>query len=204
MSETGIVEIRGREYRTVAWRVQQFRERYPDWSIQTKVQSAAERVLVKATIRDHVGAVMATGYAEELRDSTNILTTSAVEVAETSAIGRCIAFACAGLAGSEIASADETENALAAQEQLEQLERLKAHNEAVRDNIESIVAIKAYLMNDEYSAAYEAMSEIPDDSKLSLWISTKAGGIWTTKERAQMKSDPWTAARKDFHTGETE
>ena len=204
MSETGIVEIRGREYRTVAWRVQQFRERYPDWSIQTKVQSAAERVLVKATIRDHVGAVMATGYAEELRDSTNILTTSAVEVAETSAVGRCIAFACAGLAGAEIASADETENALAAQEQLEQLERLKAHNEAVREHLPSIMAIKEYILNSEYSAAYEALSEIDEDSRRILWMAPTKGGIFTTSERAAMKSDEWAAARKDYHNGEVE
>ena len=204
MSETGIVEIRGREYRTVAWRVQQFRERYPDWSIQTKVQSAAERVLVKATIRDHVGAVMATGYAEELRDSTNILTTSAVEVAETSAVGRCIAFACAGLAGAEIASADETENALAAQEQLEQLERLKAHNEAVREHLPSIMAIKEYILNSEYSAAYEALNEIDEDSRRILWMAPTKGGIFTTSERAAMKSDEWAAARKDYHNGEVE
>src|SRR5210317_1865385 len=171
MSETGIVEIRGREYRTVAWRVQQFRERYPDWSIQTKVQSAAERVLVKATIRDHVGAIMATGYAEELRDSTTLLSTSCVEVAETSAVGRAIAFACEGLAGAEIASADETENALAAQEQLEQLERLKAHNEAVREHLPSIMAIKEYILNSEYSAAYEALSEIDEDSRRILWMA---------------------------------
>ena len=204
MSETGIVELHGREYRTVAWRVQQFREKYPDWSIRTKVLSSAERVLVKATVRDHMGTIMATGYAEELRDSTKILSTSAIEVAETSSVGRALSFAAAGLAGSEIASADETELALQQQEQFEALERLKAHNCAVRDNIESIVAIKAYLLNDDYSAAYEAMSEVPEEEKRMLWMAPSNGGIFTTEERAKMNSNDWTAARQDFHAGDEE
>ena len=166
--------------------------------------SAAERVLVKATVRDHTGNVMATGYAEELRDSTNILTTSAVEVAETSAVGRALAFACHGLSGSEIASADETESALAAQEQLEQLDRLKVHNAAVREHLPSIMAIKEYILNEDYSAAYEALNEIDEDDRRTLWMAPTKGGIFTTEERKAMKSDEWAQARKDYHNGEIE
>jgi len=34
---TGIVNIRGKEYMTVALRVQQFRESHTDWSIVTEI-----------------------------------------------------------------------------------------------------------------------------------------------------------------------
>ena len=202
MSDTGTVEIHGKVYKTVALRVAEFREKHPDWAIKTKILSAADIVQIRASILDPTGRVVATGLAEELRGSTNINKTSALENAETSAVGRALAFF--GLGGTYIASADEVADAQKQQAELEVVERLKLHNAAVRDHIESIVAIKAYLFDNEYSAAYEASAEIPDEDRLSLWVATTAGGIWTTQERKQMKSDEWAAARKDFHAGDTE
>ncbi len=143
------------------------------------------------------GRTLSTGLAEEVRGSTNINKTSALENCETSAIGRALAFF--GLGGTEIASADEVANAITQQGELEAVERLKVHNAAVRDHIESVVAIKCFLLNDDYSAAYEAMSEIPQDDARAMWVATTAGGIWTTEERRKMKSDEWTAARKQHH-----
>mgnify|MGYP001254167775 CR=1 FL=1 len=200
MSDSGTVDIHGKTYKTVALRVTEFREAHPDWTIKTKLLSTAELVQVKATILDPDGRIIATGHAEEVRGSTNINRTSSVENTETSAVGRCLAFI--GLGGTYIASADEVADAQKQQAEIEVTERLKAHNAAVRDHIESICAIKAYLLNDEYSAAYEASAEIPDEDRLALWISTTNGGIWTTKERKMMKSDEWAAARKDHHAGD--
>ena len=199
--ETGVVEIHGKLYKTVALRVQEFREQHPDWSIESKVLSAADLVQVRTKIKDHEGRTVAVGHAEELRGSTNILKTSALETCETSSWGR--ALSALGYGGTSIASAEELANALEQQEEAEQVERLKAHNAAVRDYIESICAIKAYLMNDQYELAYEAIAEIPDEDKLTLWIAPSNGGIWTTEERGKMKSNEWTEARKNYHTGET-
>lgn len=197
VDETGAVTIHGKVYLTVARRVTDFRSDHPTWSISSKVLSSADVVQVKATIKDDSGRVVATGFAEEIRGSTNILKTSALETCETSAVGRALAFL--GYAGTEIAGAEEISNALEQQKEAEQVEALKAHNHAVRDNIESITAIKAHLLSDEYEAAYEAVAEIPEDDRTKLWISTSRGGIWTTRERAQMKSNEWTAARKSHH-----
>ena len=108
MSE-GIVKIHGKEYRTVGKRIADFRAIKPDHEISTEVLSTTDLVLVKATIKDPDGKVIATGHAEELRGSTNINKTSALENAETSAVGRCLAFT--GMGGTEIASADEVVNA---------------------------------------------------------------------------------------------
>ena len=108
----GIVNIRGKNYRTVASRVNEFREDYEhDLALLTELVSNIDNVvIVKATITDKDGFVIATGYAEEIRGSSNINKTSALENCETSAIGRALANF--GLAGEEYASANEVEQAI--------------------------------------------------------------------------------------------
>lgn len=62
-------------------------------------------VVVKATIRDSGGMIVATGHAEEIRGANYINETSVLENCETSAIGRALAVL--GIHGGEFASADE-------------------------------------------------------------------------------------------------
>ena len=108
---TGIVNIRGREYMTVALRVQNFREAHPDWSIVTQIVHRDENeVVMVATILNDQGRILATGHAEEKRKASQINSTSALENCETSAIGRALAGA--GFGGSEFASANEVQNAI--------------------------------------------------------------------------------------------
>lgn len=115
--DTGIVNIHGKEYETVASRVQKFRtdkEIGLNYSIETDLVEANEStVMMKAYIKDKEGRVIATGYAEEKRSSSMINKTSAVENCETSAIGRVLANF--GMAGTEYASADEVANAISQQ-----------------------------------------------------------------------------------------
>ena len=109
--ETGIVNIHGKEYQTVAYRVKMFRDEYKDHSITTDIIEMNEvHVVIKATILNHKGTVVSTGHAEEVRGSTNINKTSAVENCETSAIGRALAGY--GLLGTEFATADEVQHAI--------------------------------------------------------------------------------------------
>lgn len=86
----------------------------------------------------------------------------------------------------------------------EHAERQKALNEAVNKHSVALEAIKDYLATDEYSLAYEAWSEIPDDDKKALWVApTKfENAPFSTAERDKMKSNEMTEARKAFH-GET-
>jgi deoxycytidylate deaminase len=108
---TGIVNIRGKEYMTVALRVQHFREVHPDWSIVTQiVHRDADEVVMVATILNEQNRIIATGHAEEKRKASQINSTSALENCETSAIGRALAGA--GFGGSEFASANEVQNAI--------------------------------------------------------------------------------------------
>ena len=69
-----------------------------------------QRVIIKASILDENNKIISTGYAEEIRGQGLINTTSAIENAETSAIGR--ALAAFGLIGGEYASSFEVENAI--------------------------------------------------------------------------------------------
>lgn len=109
------VTIHGKEYETVASRVQRFREQHPDWTIYTKlVERTSDDVVMKASIKDEKGRTIATGHAEERREANTINRTSALEVCETSAIGR--ALAAFGLAGTEYASADEVAQAVVQQD----------------------------------------------------------------------------------------
>jgi hypothetical protein len=109
--DTGIINIRGKEYQTVALRVAKFRAANPAWTIRSEiVHIDADQVLMRAEILDESGRLLADGFAEEWRASSQINKTSAVENCQTSAIGR--ALACAGFGGSEFASADELANAL--------------------------------------------------------------------------------------------
>ena len=108
---TGVVTIKGKEYQTVALRVKNFREKHPDFTLSTEIVSRdAEVVVMKALIADEKGRVISTGHAEEQRRASQINATSALENAETSAIGR--ALAAFGLGGTEFASANEVAYAI--------------------------------------------------------------------------------------------
>jgi hypothetical protein len=111
------VNIKGKEYATVASRVGIFRKYFPAHSIITDIVIDDEqRVIIKASIFDENNRLISTGYAEEIRGQGLINTTSAIENAETSAIGR--ALAAFGLIGGEYASSNEVENAIAKQNNL--------------------------------------------------------------------------------------
>jgi len=113
------IDIDGKSYTTVANRINVFRKFFPDYSIITNIQNNDDtKVVVQTKITAPSGVVIATGLAEEFRGKNIINTTSALENAETSSIGR--ALACLSLGGSEYASANEVENAISQQEQIKQ------------------------------------------------------------------------------------
>lgn len=104
-TQTGIVNLHGREYRTVALRVEMFRSEHPDWTIETIGISFDNPIVFRCEIRNHESRLLATGHSEERRAQSGINSTSALENCETGAIGR--ALAALGYGGSEFASADE-------------------------------------------------------------------------------------------------
>lgn len=110
------IDINGKSYTQVASRIVIFRKYFPEYSVVTNILHDDEyRVVVQTKITSPNGIIIATGLAEEFRrDNNPINTTSALENAETSSIGR--ALACLSLGGSEYASSNEVENAISQQQ----------------------------------------------------------------------------------------
>tara|TARA_R110000824_G_scaffold73637_1_gene187480 strand:+ start:3803 stop:4555 length:753 start_codon:yes stop_codon:yes gene_type:complete len=136
MSKQGVVNIHGKQYKTVALRTDEFRQSNPigdGWGMTSEIISnTGDVVIVKASITDPDGRVVATGHAEENRKGSRINKTSGLENAETSAFGR--ALAAAGLAGEEFCSADELTNALQQQKrQVSDKQFAAMGNEFVRE-----------------------------------------------------------------------
>jgi hypothetical protein len=143
-SNTGIVNIRGKEYQTVALRVQKFREAHPTWALTSEVLFRdADCVVMKSIIADETGRVLATGHAEEYRKSSQINGTSALENAETSAHGR--ALAALGIGGTEFASANEVQNAI--HQQAEKPHPRRGALEVAFKAVDSMASLQALWQN---------------------------------------------------------
>ena len=121
--------IKGKEYAPVAERVRAFRDELPDWRIVSKIVDFRDQEWVfTAEILDPTGDVMANGHASEKVGAGNINRTSALENAETSAVGRALGFLGIGIAAS-IASADEVTNAAQQLEEIKMREALASDRE---------------------------------------------------------------------------
>jgi hypothetical protein len=190
----GIVKIHNKEYKTVALRVNEFLEsaRHKEWSIETDLISDGNLVVIKSIIKDESGRIRGTGYAEELRGSTNINKTSALENCETSAIGR--ALSAVGFGGTEYASANEVTDAIIQQTALKASEELLNYNAAVREHISSISAIKDALINADLETAAEEWNAMSEEEQRSIWKAPSKGGIFTTQELATIKTSEFREA----------
>ena len=105
--EDKAIDFKGKKYVLVSDRVIFFNERYPEGSITTELVSTpeADTVIIKATIKPNEKQIF-TGYSQATWGEGYINKTSALENAETSAVGRALAFMGIGVIES-IASIDE-------------------------------------------------------------------------------------------------
>lgn len=104
------------DYVTVAERIEQFYERYPEGRILAHiVEHDAERgfILMRAEVYRHADDAQpaATGHAFEVRSEGHVQRTSYIEVCETSSVGRALALcgfeAKRGLVGKQSKSASQ-------------------------------------------------------------------------------------------------
>lgn len=108
------MDIKGKKYIPVNERVKAFRMLVPEGTIETDLISSADNIIIKAKVYVN-GDLKATAYAEEIRGSSNINRTSALENCETSAVGRALGFLGLGI-DTSIASYEEITNARLKQE----------------------------------------------------------------------------------------
>jgi hypothetical protein len=156
----GVINIRGKQYQTVAKRVADFRKAYPSWTIDTHLVELDEvSVVVQCKIRDESGRLISSGLAEEVRKASKINQTSAVENCETSAVGRALAFL--GLGGDYgIASADEVLRAVSQQ---------GAASEAPDDDSGVIKAIEALVAETSCSSPGAALAALAKTKGALAW-----------------------------------
>lgn len=172
----GVVDIHGKQYKTVILRVNEFRENCgtaDGWGIVTELLfHDKERVIVSARILDPGGRIVGSGLAEEYRNATKINQTSALEVAETSAIGR--ALASIGLGGEEYASADEVLNAIKGQD------NVVPFTQTIEENNSTVIPEDSKPMNEVFENLYhEGMTTLgiePFAHAVNLIIENGYGG----------------------------
>lgn len=87
-TELPLLNLRGKEYLEVKYRLVWFREDHPDWSIETELKSVTDvSAYARAVIRDDQGRIIATSHKfESIQGFPDF-----IEKAETGAIGRALA-----------------------------------------------------------------------------------------------------------------
>lgn len=87
-TELPLLNLKGKEYLEVKYRLVWFREEHPEWSIETEFLTVTENnAFAKAVVRDENGRVIATSHKAESSHSFPDF----MEKAETGAIGRALA-----------------------------------------------------------------------------------------------------------------
>jgi len=185
------VQIHGKDYNTVAERVNQFRADNPGYTIETQLIFRDEEVVVMKALILEGDRLLSTGYAEEVRGA-GINITSALENCETSSVGRALAFF--KYAGVEIRSADEMREAVDQQTVIAAQLRGVEIGKAQYEHADTILTIKEGINEPNLHKANEAWQELSDDEKKLLWVAPSKGGCFTTEERKVMQSTEFREA----------
>lgn len=187
------IDIDGKAYTTVANRITIFRKFFPDYSIATNIINDDDiKVVVQTKITTPSGVVIATGLAEEFRGKNIINTTSALENAETSSIGR--ALACLSLGGSEYASANEVENAISQQEQIKQNNNQRTTNQQSYQPQRQTQ--NKYQHQKDFSTLTNAGLQVID---LGDILTVAGDGIFEKKNIIKNSGFKWNAQNKQWY-----
>jgi len=185
------VNIHGKEYYTVVERLKMLKNDFKiDYSLTTDLLKCDDKVVVmKATLK--IGDNVYTGHAMEKFGSSKINTSSALENAETSAIGRCLSSA--SYFGSEFCSANELENALVQQDEItpeQENKILKGELKEARD-----VADAEHPLANTIKKTMQGVV-IDDSSDDVISFGKHKGTKWSDVDEGYLK---WVAKNLDKH-----
>jgi hypothetical protein len=183
------IKIKGKDYVPVSERIKHLAEHH-DYSINTEYEYFPERKMwvVKATlvIKKDCERWSYTGLAQEVESNNykEVNHTSALENAETSAIGRAAAFAGLGIDGG-IASADEVTKAINRVDEVGEEARLKLlsmlENTTYEDRQKEILALRIEDIKtaEEFDKAYQnlEMNQIQDKDRIAMGFNYNQSDI---------------------------
>ena len=127
--------ITGKDYADVSNRIIAFRKLFPNGTITTEIVSMTTDdkgkgvCVIRATAMNEDGKILGTGHAYEKEGSSFINSTSYIENAETSAVGRALGMIGIGIDVS-VASYEEVANAIKQQEDMQAKPKAKATKKA--------------------------------------------------------------------------
>ena len=177
----GVTQRGGKKYTEVAKRVEAFRTHFGlKYGITTDIViDDGTRVIIKAKIFDLANPTTSVGegFAEEIRGSSNVNKTSAIENCETSAIGR--ALASCGLHGGQYASVDEIHKAKTNEINIDNNKLLE------KNKLESKVDWTLYIAKQQ-----EAITRMKTLTALSSWTNNEAKNL---ENLAAADKPKWTA-----------
>jgi hypothetical protein len=189
------IKIKGKDYVTVSERLKHLAENY-QYSIKTDYQYFEERKMwvVKATlsIYKNGGFFDYTGLAQEIESNNykEVNHTSALENAETSAVGRACAMAGIGIDGG-IASAEEVNKAINRVDEVGEEARLKllsmlentTYEERQKEQL--AMRIEDIKTQEEFQKAYSnlEMNQIQDKDRIAMGLNYNQGDIKKTLKK---------------------
>ena len=189
------VDIKGKSYTQVSTRINIFRKYFPTASIETLITYNDDvRVIIqtKISLNDRI---IATGYAEEVRGDGNYINqTSAVENCETSSIGRALSNL--GLGGSEYASANELENALAQQEQIKQNNNQRTTNQQTYQPQRQANQRQQYQHQNDFSNIINAGLQVIDNGDV---LVVSGDGIFEKKSIIKNAGFRWDGQNRIWY-----
>jgi len=183
------IKIKGKDYVTVSERLKHLAENY-QYAINTDYKYFEERKMwvVKASLLIHKngGVFEYTGLAQEIESNNykEVNHTSALENAETSAVGRACAMAGIGIDGG-IASADEVTKAINRVDEVGEEARLKLltmlENTTYEERQKEVLAmrIEEIKNQEEFQKAYQnlEMNQIQDKDRIAMGLSYNQSDI---------------------------
>ena len=199
----GVTQKGGKKYTEVAKRVEAFRTHFGlKYGITTNIIVDNEkRVVIKAQVYDLSNKEIAVGegYAEEIRGSSLVNKTSAIENCETSAIGR--ALASLGLHGGQYASVNEIDKAQNNEKNIDE-NKEKPKAETKKPTLDETIKQTGQDRSDIADGKYSPGEEETDPDKIAEWEkihqnymknisqlpSQSTCAFWFNKQRDVLKS----------------
>ena len=198
----------GVDYATVESRVRAFCSEHQNGQILTELVKNDDHtgeVIFKAhAVVD--GVIRGTGHAMEMRGSSNINKTSHIECAETSAVGRCLAFGIGLMSSGAINSYEEIENAKLQHSNIELHEKTltiasgyvsKAFINAIEnDDEEQILECQADMRGNE--PLRQAVNETLSSEHKTYLIERQQGLTAERNAKAEAKHAKLEANRRNY------